>query len=357
MRIGITGSGGFIGWHLRCFLATQPEIEILEATRTTTADRERLSAFAAKADVIVHLAGVNRAPTDEEIVHGNLVLARDLIDACETVGATPRIVFANSTHTEREVLTAYGRAKATCADHFGRWAERVGASFVDLVIPHVFGEHGRPFYNSAVATFCHQLAEDSGLTIDDPKAPLELLHAQDLAERLFEAAGDGPDGRRRLEGEPITVGEVAGRLRQMRRILDRGDVPDLQEPFAARLFNTLRSFDGPARIREGKGFEARGGSRCSVEALPAGVRSTGRFHRFTFERILVVGGKGRIHVRRLNTEQTVELAVDGSGPVMVDIPTLHAREIENTGDRPMTTLSWSCPPSGDPLSDTYAHGV
>lgn len=357
MRIGITGSAGFIGWHLRCLLVTRPEIEFREADRTTMADPEQLRTFAADVDAIVHLAGANRAPTEEEIVNGNLSPARDLIAACEEVDAIPRIVFANSTHAERELPTAYGRAKAACAERFREWAAGGGGAFVDLMIPHVFGEHGRPFYNSAVATFCHQLAEGIEPTVDDPDSPLELVHAQDLAERLLDAAEHAPEGRTRLEGEPITVGQVAERLRRMRRIHDNGDVPDLTEPFAARLFNTLRSFDGPARVRDATSFEARAGARCAVETLPPRTRSASHFHRFTFERIFMVGGRGRVRMRRLNTEEAVDLHVEGSGPHVVDIPTLHAREIENTGNRPMAMLSLSYPLSGDPLSDTYPHGV
>ena len=211
IRIGITGADGFLGWHLRVFLRAFPGIAVVPAGRDVFANPEALRRFAAAVDVIVHLAGANRG-SDEEIRAINTTLAARLVRACEEAGAGPHVLFANSTHYKR--ASAYGESKRIAAQLFAEWAEKSKARFTNLVMPHVFGEGGRPFYNSAVATFCHQLAHgEEPHIIDDGE--LELIHAQRVAEQIKSAIDNASAGEIRLQGTAIRVSAVLAQLREM----------------------------------------------------------------------------------------------------------------------------------------------
>ena len=150
VRLGITGGYGFLGWHIRAYVHSDKEMEALPAGREVFADPQALATFVGGKDAIVHLAGMNRGD-ENEIESTNIALTRNLIEACERGQLRPHIVFANSTHSDRD--TAYGRSKRQSVKLLSEWAARTGARFTNLVIPGVFGEGGRPFYNSVASTF------------------------------------------------------------------------------------------------------------------------------------------------------------------------------------------------------------
>lgn len=366
-RIGITGGMGFIGWHLRCLLATCDHVESDVATRETFGSSEALQDFVDGSDVVVHLAGVNRAP-DREIREGNLRLARAVIDACERREATPHLVFASSTHVERDPRSVYGAAKAACAELFGEWAIRTGASFIELVIPHVFGEHGRPYYNSAVATFCHQITHGEEPEILNDTS-LELIHVQLLCEKILEAARAPVTDRWRLRGVPVTVSEVLERLREMLGLYKDGILPDLSDDFSRDLFNTLRSYGYPDRYpitvpchRDNRGvlFETvkgLSGGQCFLSTTIPEITRGDHFHRRKFERFFVVSGRAVIRVRRLFEDAVAEFELAGDQPSFVDIPTLHTHNITNVGDEELLTLFWAHEIFDPDRPDTYAQPV
>ncbi len=365
-RIGITGAGGLLGWHLRCCLRALTDVEPALASRRTFDDEAALSDFASAADVIVHYAGVNRGDP-AEVEEGNPALAARLVDACDREGGAPHVIFASSVHAERD--DPYGRGKRRASEVLGAWAERSGASFTNLVLPHVYGEGGRPFHNSVVSTFCHQLAhgEEPRVEVD---APLELLHAQDLSELVLEIIRERRVGELRPGGVPVArVSELLERLRTMADAYDRGLFPDLDDPFDIRLFNTLRSYMYPDRFpvtvplhRDERGglFEAvKGGSggQTFVSSTRPGITRGKHFHRFKVERFLVLSGSARIRVRKLFGDEAWVFDVRGDEPGYVDIPTLHTHDITNTGDDELMTLFWANEIFDPERTDTYPEDV
>ena len=181
LRVGITGIDGFIGWHMRAFLYPQSEVQVIGANRDTFASREKLTDFVLQCDVIVHCAGMNRGE-DKEVVNTNIKLVDDLIASCQLVEHRPHIIFTSSSHIFRDTL--YGHSKRVCTEKFQNWSKQTGAYFTNMVLPNVFGEFGRPFYNSAVSTFCYQLANNQQPEIIHD-GNLELVYVQTVASKIF----------------------------------------------------------------------------------------------------------------------------------------------------------------------------
>jgi len=350
MRIGITGADGLIGWHQRAYLKTVGDAhEVRLANRETFSHAAQLAEFVRDLDAIIHLAGMNRG-VDVEIEATNTVLAGDLVTACEQTGARPFLVFANSTHQDR--ATAYGRGKRAGADIFRRWAERSGTGFANLIMPHVFGEFGKPFYNSVVSTFCYQLARnESPQIIAD--GDLELLHVQDVAAHCLKVIQENQGGDIRLHGVDMKVSALLQRLTEMRDLYQSMVLPKLDSMLDVRLFNTLRSYLFPGHYpvtlklhsdTRGSLFEvvkSISGGQVFLSRTHSGVTRGNHFHTRKVERFLVASGEAEISLRRLFDNAITRFKVSGDAPCYVDIPTFHTHCICNTGQSELVTLFWA----------------
>ncbi len=193
MRIGVTGGGGFLGWHVFCHSLTRDDVEVYRIPRDALASAEQLAPHLAGCSSLLHLAGVNRAP-DEEVRRENLRLADVVAGAVARSPELRGMVFANSVQAEGS--SVYGAAKRDAAEILAQAANGRGAAFADVLLPNLFGEHGRPFYNSFVATFCHQFAVGEEPRVNGA-GELPLLHAQEAARVLADAAVQGRSGRLR----------------------------------------------------------------------------------------------------------------------------------------------------------------
>jgi UDP-2-acetamido-2,6-beta-L-arabino-hexul-4-ose reductase len=371
LTIGITGAQGLIGWHMRAWLhAHRPEVEVRLGTRDTFADPGTLGRFVEGLAAIVHCAGMNRGE-DRAVEEGNVDIARRLATACEAVaragGRYPLVVYTNSTHVGRD--TAYGRGKRAAADLLGKAAGRQRAPFANLVLPHVFGEFGKPFYNSVVSTFCHQLAvgEPPRVQVD---GDLELVHTQDVAARCFAAIANTEDGECRVSGAPLTVSALLDRLTEMcDAYAGRNVVPELGDPLDRALFNTLRSYRFPGSMpglltlhRDARGslFEAvkaTNGGQTFFSTTAPGVTRGNHFHTQKFERFIVCAGEAEIRLRRLFSDEIHRFRVAGDTPHYIDMPTFYAHDITNTGAGELLTLFWANEIFDPARPDTFAEAV
>lgn len=350
MKIAITGAHGFLGWHLRARLAAMCDASVIPVGRADFLHPDTLSRALRDAEVVVHVAGANRGkPADVAAI--NVELAHQLIAAIQGSGNTPDIVFANSVQAESS--TPYGASKAAAADALARWAQQAGTRFVDVVLPNLFGEHGRPHYNSFVATFCHELARDRTPDVHDPMAEVELLHVQDAAQALINAV-TALGGRHRPIGVNRTVGGVLDALTTMRRTYRGSDLPELRDDFERSLFSTYRSSlfphgfpvtlpirsDHRGSLVEAVRNRSGEGQTFVSTTLPGQVRGD-HYHFQKFERFLVLQGTAEIRLRRLLHDDVVRFRVSGSKPAFVDMPALWAHAIENVGDDELVTLFWA----------------
>jgi UDP-2-acetamido-2,6-beta-L-arabino-hexul-4-ose reductase len=349
MKFGITGSAGMLGWHMRCYLKQFEDIEVVLADRSTFADPDALRRFVAGTDAIAHFAGQNRGD-DRELAATNVDLAERLVGACEAEGVAPHVVYSSTVHAEND--SAYGQSKKRAGEILRAWSDKSGAKFCNLVLPHIFGEGTRPFYNSAVATFAYQLA-----TGDEPEvhndATLELLHAQDVTAEVLRIVRQGDESSLRLAGEKITVSEVLGRLRVMARSYESLVVPDVRSKLDLRLFNLYRSYLFPDYYPKELELHSddRGdlvevvknlnGGQAFFSTTKPGVTRGNHFHYSKIERFLVVRGSARIEVRKLFDDDAHVFDVSGEAPAFVDMPPLHTHSITNTGEEQLLTLFWA----------------
>lgn len=365
MRIGITGADGLLGFHLRALLHSRGDFEVSLANRQTFADPDALCRFVRGLDGLAHFAGMNRGD-EAEVEATNVALAEALTAALERAGATPAIVFANSTHIDRD--TAYGRGKRAAAARLSCWAETNAARFCDLVLPNVFGEFGRPFYNSVVSTFCHQIAKG-----DKPEihvdGEVELVHAQLVAQRVLEAMQGRESGQVRMIGKPIRVSALLERLNGLHQQYAAQVMPDLADSLDLGLFNTLRSYMYPRHYPvaldlrcddRGSLFEAvktRNGGQTFLSSTHPGVTRGNHYHLRKVERFLVVAGEAEIRLRRLFGEPVETFRVSGIRPCYIDMPTFHTHSITNVGNGELMTLFWANEIFDPGDSDTYAEAV
>ncbi len=350
MRIAITGGHGFLGWHTACRLRAVHGVEAVRLGRADLVDADRLADTLSGVDAVLHLAGVNRAETDAEVEQGNVAIARALADAVRAVDRPLDVAYANSVQAELD--NPYGRGKAAAADLLGEAVRSGGGHFADLLLPNLFGEHGRPGYNSFVATFAHAVAAGDTPTVSGDRE-IPLLHAQDAAAALI--VGLGSDRSEKVPGEPRGISEVLRLLTEAHELYaTRGEIPPLPGRFEVNLFNTYRAAAFPQMWPlspqvhsddRGDLFETgrvHGGTGQSFLSTTRPGRERGHhYHLHKVERFFVVKGRAEIRLRRLLHDDVVTFRLDGDRPAYVDMPTLWVHSIRNVGDSELVTVFWT----------------
>lgn len=345
MKVVLTGATGFLGWHTRIRIGALTNHDLVIAGRR---EWPNLADTVRNADAIIHVAGVNRGD-GADVEQGNVDLAQQVSDAVLRADRRPRIVFANSIQSGND--SAYGRGKSAASDILGAAVGRVGSHYVDVELPNLFGEHGRPGYNSFVATFADAIARSGTVSVDDRE--VELLHAQQAAHVLIDAL-TGSDSVVRPCGTSTTVASVLDTLQRFHNLYSSGDIPALESPLDVDLFNVLRAAifpgQGPIQLtprRDSRGslvevVRAHGGhGQTFVSTTKPGVTRGEHFHLRKVERFVVLAGSASICLRRMYSEETVRFDVNGDTPVAVDMPTMWAHNITNTGQHDLTTLFWT----------------
>ncbi|MDX1928116.1 MAG: NAD-dependent epimerase/dehydratase family protein [Pirellulaceae bacterium] len=357
----VTGSDGLLGWHVRCFLSTLKEVKVIACNRSQFNDAEYLAEAVKRSDAVVHLAGMNRG-NEQEVAKTNVALADQLVAACQATNAKPHVLYSSSTHADGQ--SSYGVSKRTAHEHLEAWAHACGAAYCNLILPHIFGEHGKPFYNSVVSTFAYQLSQDLTPEIKSD-GQLSLLHAQDVAALIWKHIGLRTSGTERPLGTPISVTALLERLQGLIARYRNGVVPLLSQPLDLRLFNTFRSYCTPEQRahslklhtdNRGALFESIRSDGCGQVFLSTthpGITRGNHFHTRKVERFVVIEGEAEIKMRRMLTAETHTYRVSGTAPQAIDIPTLHTHMIKNVGNSPLLTMFWAGEHFDPQDPDTY----
>lgn len=350
--VGITGPRGFIAGHLARQLTLDPKLQVVNCSREDFGKPEALRDFVGRCKTIVHLAGMNRGD-EREIYDTNTALVDQLIVALSAADQSPHVIFASS--TQRDHATAYGRSKKDAENRLREWAKQSGARLTILMIPHVFGPGCRPYYNSVVATFCHQLAHDQQPVVIDDQ-PLALVWVNDLVEGIGQIIRDrrpGAHEARVAVSAQLTVTELLAKLQAIRDgFFEEHIVPNLSDPFDANLYTTFMSHvdldDHCHRPRlhtdaRGQLFEIlrlAGGGQIFFSTTKPGVIRGDHFHSRKVEWFCVVRGEAVIRIRRVGDGCVREFRVSGEKPEFISIPALHTHQIENVGSDDLLTMFW-----------------
>lgn len=381
MNILITGARGFIGKNLCASLhniregkdKTFPiikDINIFEFDINT--DLAILDEYCRIADFVFNFAGVNRPKEESEFMIGNFGFALTLLETLKKYGNKCPVMLSSSIQAALD--NPYGRSKKAGEDLFFQYAEDTGAPVLVYRFPNVFGKWCRPNYNSAVATFCHNIACDLPINVNDPSVVMNLVYIDDVVEEMIKAligrANKKEDGYCYV---PVvytkTLGEIVDLIYSFKGSRDKLSVPDMSDAFTKKLYATYLSylpidkFSYPLRMN----IDERGSftefirtpdrGQFSVNISKPGIIKGNHWHNTKSEKFFVVSGKGVIRFRRVDSDEVLEYYVSDEKLEVVDIPTGYVHNIENLGDTDMVTLMWSNECFDPVKPDTYYEKV
>jgi len=364
-NVMVTGAAGFIGRNL--VAALQRFDDIILSTITSDDDRSVLNNALLQADIIFHLAGVNRPETEDEFEKGNSGLTREIVQFLMQHQRTPRIVISSSIQAELD--NPYGRSKKAAEDAVLEYNQLTGAPVAIYRLPGVFGKWSRPYYNTVVATFCHNIARGMNIMISDPNHEIELVYIDDVVDEFLRHLENGYTKKRHcytvLRTFRITLGELAERIRSLHAIRETLVIPDLSDDFMKCLHSTYLSFlpeDGFAypvkMLTDVRGWlfeliKSEHFGQIFVSKTLPGVTRGNHYHDTKVEKFCVIQGKGVIRFRKIDSGEILEYPVDGENIMVVDIPSGYAHSIENNGDTEMICLFWANQVFDPEKPDTY----
>jgi len=337
-----------------------------------SSDPASLSGLIDEAEIVVHLAGVNRPQDPSEFITGNLGLTSEIALYLEMKGQAKPLIFASSIQADLD--TDYGKSKRAAEDRLKAYAEKSGARIRVFRFANVFGKWCRPNYNSAVATFCQNIAHNQPIAIRDPAAVLRLIYIDDAVEAISLELGkkEGTPGFAFAEAGPIyktTVGTVADIIRSIHDGRLSGMLPDFSNPLVKKLNSTYLSYLDPqdmpvpaAMKRDDRGWlfelvKSTQGGQIFVSTTKPGKRRGNHFHDTKVEKFCVVRGKARISLRRIDDVARHDFDVDGDNVQIVDIPPGYTHSIVNTGGDDCVTIFWANEIFDQSRPDTYSQEV
>ena len=367
LKVGITGQSGFIGTHLYNYFSTKrSELILIPFQDNLFLDRERLEDWTAECDVIIHLAAINRHENETMLYETNIKLVKLLVGALENTKRKPHVIFSSSSQESRDNI--YGKSKKEGRKLLLKWAEQNGARFTGLIIPNVFGPFGVPYYNSVVATFCHQLthSEMPGIDVDNF---IKLIYVGELAEEIFNIIIEGKAGHEYYvtHTSEKKVSEILLLLERFKRkYFDDGIIPQLNNRFELNLFNTFRTYYDfqkkyPVLIQ--KKIDDRGffsemarleiGGQLSFSSTNIGITRGNHYHTRKIERFIVIKGEALIQLRQIGKSEVMNFYLSGENPSYVDMPVWFTHNITNIGNGELITIFWINEFYNEKDPDTY----
>lgn len=398
MKILITGARGFVGKNLVEALKNirdgkdrMHHIDGLDNPGELTiymydidSSPEDLDRFCSDADFVFNLAGVNRPKNQEEFMTGNFGFASTLLEILKKHNNKAPVMLSSSIQASLEGRFAgseYGRSKLAGEELFRQYSRETGAKVLIYRFPNLFGKWCRPNYNSVVATFCHNIACDLPITVNDGSAELELLYIDDLIEEMLR----GLNGREHRDENgfcycpvtfQVTVGRIAELLYSFKGSRSDLSVPDMADEFTKRLYSTYLSYlptdDFAYKLKMNR--DERGSfteilrtadrGQISVNISRPGITKGQHWHHTKNEKFIVVSGHGLIQLRRVGTDEngnpypTVNYEVSGDDITVVDMIPGYTHNIINLSDtEDLVTVMWANEPFDPEHPDTFAEPV
>jgi UDP-2-acetamido-2,6-beta-L-arabino-hexul-4-ose reductase len=368
VRVLITGSTGFVGRNLGLRLAELPVHQVLTFDREDdpTAIEERV----AQADFVVHLAGVNRPQDPAAYLTGNAGLTERVCNAISSTKRRIPILFASSRQAELD--NAYGRSKLAAENSVRHLWEEHGSPAIIYRLPNLFGKWCRPNYNSVVATFCHNLARDLPVRVDDPRTILRLAYVDDVVEDFLGALRTPGAGVTRREVAPVyevSLGELLGLIESFKEGRQSLMVERVGAGFVRALYSTYVSYLPVDRFAYSlpshsdlrgtfvEMLKTRDSGQFSYFTAHPGVTRGGHYHHSKTEKFLVITGRARFRFRNLLTDEYHEIITSGGTPQVVETIPGWTHDITNIGDVEMVVMLWANEVFDRERPDTYARAL
>ena len=352
-KIGITGHNGFLGTHLKNQIRYKfKDFEIVDFKRSFFEDENQLSIFVNSCDIIIHLAGLNRHDSGGKILKTNVQLSETLAKCLIKNMYKGSLIFSSSLQEYNN--TPYGKSKKQASKFLAETAKTSGFSFVQFIIPNIFGPFGKPNYNSFITTFSHQLIKgERPEIINDDIVP--LIYVEDLVPQIFRATE--LKGIHRIEILSKTKRKVSKILTQLKEFqktyIENGTIPKLKTLFDTQLFNTFRSainlkdfFPKSYQIHHDERgsfaelIRASTKGQVSFSSTKPGVTRGNHFHTRKVERFSVIQGEAKICLRIIGTKEIKEFKLVGTKPSYIDIPIWTTHNITNIGKKDLITVFW-----------------
>ena len=383
MNILITGSAGFVGQNLVAALKnirdgkdrTHPDLSVGEIYEYDVhSTPEELDEACRKADFVFNMAGVNRPQDPKEFMEGNFGFASQLLDALKKHGNTCPVMLSSSlqaTLIGRYAEGEYGKSKKAGEELFFHYAEETGAKVLVYRFPNLFGKWCRPNYNSAVATFCHNIARDLPITVNDRSVCLELLYIDDLVDEMLDAL-EGKEHHCEYDGlaavpteggrycavpttHHVTLGEIVDLLQAFHDQPTNLTVPEIPKgSFAKKLYSTYLSYLPREKVpfplkmnvdARGSFTELLRSEKCgqvSVNISKPGITKGEHWHNTKWEFFIVVSGHGLIQERKIGSDEVLNFEVSGDKIEAIHMLPGYTHNIINLSDtEDLVTVMWA----------------
>ncbi|MBO3341636.1 NAD-dependent epimerase/dehydratase family protein [Clostridium perfringens] len=352
MKVLVTGAKGFIGKNLVSTLDREDKYEIICIDRENS--KEELEKGVLNSDFIVHLAGINRPKNEEEFFEGNTGLTEEIIEILKKNNKNTSILITSSIQADLD--NAYGQSKKGAEEALIKYmADTKGNVFI-FRLPNVFGKWCRPNYNSAIATFCHNIARGEEVWISDPTKEMTLVYIDDVVRNIKNVIDNEKTyipGYQNVDIEhKATLGEIVDLINFFKESRKSLMIPNMENELTKKLYSTYLSylpekdFSYPLKMNvDNRGsftefIKSKDRGQVSVNISKPGITKGNHWHDTKNEKFLVVSGEGVIRFRKVDSEEIIEYKVSGEKLEVVDIPVGYTHSIINTGERDMVTIMW-----------------
>lgn len=354
MKVLVTGAKGFIGRNLSLALSQLPNTEVL---KYDIGDEASLDRLIDECDFVFHLAGVNRPKDASEFAKGNKIFTEDILEKLSLKKNPPSILLSSSIQAALD--NEYGKSKLAAEEAVRLYAEKTKAKVFVYRLANVFGKWAKPNYNSAVATWVHNIARDLPIEVRDESAEVTLVYIDDVVDSFIKCLEDeesSPFAIRYVEPSYTkTLGEIVSLIRNFRKETENLYVPNQVDPFEKKLYATYLSalpedgfscqlqthHDNRGSFTEILHTAERG--QVSINVSKPGITKGQHWHNTKHEKFLVVSGKGEINFRIADdpSGKVISYKVSSDKLEVVRIPPGYTHNIVNVGQTDMVTVMWA----------------
>lgn len=367
----VTGSDGFIGKNLCAQLEREDDLTILRFDRNNTV--KELEGYLNKADFVFHLAGINRPKNESEFDTGNRGLTENILEILEKSHKNTPVLITSSIQAELD--NPYGKSKKAAEDAVFQFSKTTSTPVFVYRLPNVFGKWCKPNYNSVVATFCHNIANNLPITMSDPSNEVTLVYIDDVVSNFLQAF----HGETKVHEEgycyiprtfKTTLQDLRNTLESFRESRVSLVIPSLEDDFSRFLYATYTSYfsEDNFSYKLSTSTDDRGWlaefiksnqfGQIFISKTKPGISRGNHWHHTKIEKFLVVDGQAEIRFRKVDdSKNVISYKVSGEELTVLDIPVGYVHSITNTGNEDLTTIFWASEILDKNKPDTYYEEV